>query len=443
MWLMWKRARLLVPVTLAMTFGFLWMLADVMYIELSGPRGELYASELQRGIGGGSSAGALAVFYALFVAAMLLLFSEGRLGELRREWAMPPERDRVLGVDVFAAGKVVLLLLVVGTYTELLRGGVPLLAGIDRGAFALQAGPIVGLLYRYEIYLCLMAGVLYVEDARRGHAGVRSVVAGCIGGLVLAYVMMGHKFSGIFFNLLLFAIPISLASLDGVHRFAWLTARRAVVAVGLGVLFTLTVKAYLTRFANSATLTYYLEQRLLIQQGELWWSAWDRVVEAGQFDPETARDAVFHHPVTETTIYTGNTSLTYLMYLERGSPVHGLFVNGYLFTGASPTILLELFGPAGGAAVWFLASLVYAWLLYLFLHAVVRRELIQAVFISFVFGLYHNVMVGGHMTEFASRSFWIKVVAMAGVMIVGREWRRFQGSGLSVALPESAPRATP
>lgn len=114
--------------------------------------------------------------------------------------------------------------------------------------------------------------------------------------------------------------------------------------------------------------------------------------------------------------------------------------SGFLYTGASPTILVELFGVWGGAVVMFLTSLLYAALLYLFLRAVALRDLLASVFVCYVFGLFHNVVVGGNAAELLKGNLVLKCVAMSLALLAASELRRRRSPGSGPEAPMAVER---
>ncbi|MHC4395570.1 MAG: DUF6418 domain-containing protein [Planctomycetota bacterium] len=125
------------------------------------------------------------------------------------------------------------------------------------------------------------------------------------------------------------------------------------------------------RYQTKEHIKNYFVGRVFVGQGKVWWATYDRVVRQKIWNLEGTIDKILLHPLYE---YKGNTSLVFLMHKTMGDKTYDAMEGGYLYTGAYPAILLELFGPFFSYLAAFLMALIYCWLLYFVLEYIVTNR---------------------------------------------------------------------
>ena len=300
--------------------AFAWRLLSVLYIDVFGP---IYSEQLERKLGPGLAVLPLAASQGLVIAAVLFSFRPQRLLALSDKsvirlsallkagnWNLADLAFRVVGLFVLAL------------WVELLvRGHVPLVAGLERFDYArLYAGPLHQRLMEWGPMLAFQLGVLLSLPALHGKRLDRRFGA-LLAVLMLYLFAVGHRFSSFYLYLSFFMIPtgamllgrqftdqISLAKL---LRGIWLPALGFTLLVGLALIYSYVV----VRGAEVDAVETKLVQRILVQQGEMWWMTYERVFLRGDWDSGLAFFKLFVSP------FNPNRNSTMQFLMELGLPL--------------------------------------------------------------------------------------------------------------------------
>jgi len=431
--LLWRRLRAASGLVLGVVFSATWMIGSAIYLDCN-PR--TYAQELYREIGGGWSSLGIAGMYCLFVLGMLVVFTHARMEKLGKLWNYAKVEDiTVKGVSLNVLGTCVLVVFVVALYVKLLQYPIPILTGLDRYSYRVKYEHFfLKVLYKYKDFISLFAGVLFLYHMRRGYGRWKTLTMAAFLSILVYFVLIGNKFSTPFFSLCMFLIPLSVLGISRSVRKCWpVTPGRNIgrykgicVAVAvIVVLFGVGIYKYYTGFRRRE-VEDRLAQRIAVKQSQLWWSADRRVRKRGRWNSAEAFSGVFTNPPFGKH---GNTALRYLMYRDIGrSRTRYCIKHGYLYTGAYPTILLELFGPVFSYPAGFICSLVFAMLLYWLCRAIIRHHYLTVFFGAFVFQPVMFMLIGGNMYFVMKWQFAVKVclVIFAVLCDTRREWAVLQ-----------------
>ena len=413
------RRRFLLCLMAACLVGFSMRFVSVVYLDAAGP---VYSLQLFRDIGGAGAAAPLLLAYLIYVAAFLVVFRATTMRTLavtadRLVASGPTSTDRLIASAVFGAYVVFVALL----FLDLFRIGViPLFAGLERFEYTQQYGGFWHqLLMNYGMLLALPLGAFYsLGMFFRKRGDIRFL--GLLLAIFVYLFLAGHRFSAFYSHSAAFVMPyaavlgwqqFSERLSEGERRRQELLARR-VLAGALAVMVVLVGVAlyrsyFFTRASDQKSPFESLRQRVFVQQGEMWYATWDRVV-ARRFDPVGAIDRLFVHPVVPDR----NSTMPYLMLREIDEKAYTTLDVGSVYSGGFPEVFFELFPPAGAYAVIFMVALTTAQLMKVLLLAVLERRYLRLALSWYVlFGLV-LVSLSGMLNSVVNWKYWLKVAAL-------------------------------
>jgi hypothetical protein len=421
-------------------FLFAWRLISVLYIDLAGP---LFSEQLERDIGPSISALPIAMSQWLVIAALLFSFRPSRLQELLCETRLPLSEGR-LGLSELAFWAVVAF--TVALWIELLvRGPIPLFAGMERFDYTpAYGGPLHVRLLEWGPMLALQLGVFFVAPTfRNGAFGRRFAVLFAI--LLLYLFLVGHRFSSFYLYSSFFIMPIGAALLGqqvrGPHArnlFSGTTLHIAMAGTAFCLLVIVAVAySYLVvRGFEGAELLSKLSQRILVQQGEMWWMTYERVFVQGDWNGSVAAYKLFVEPFNPSR----NSTMHYLM--ELGLPIeraHFIIGHGSAYAGGWPEVLFELGGPTGGFVLTALSAIIFSKFMFLVVRCIVQERFVTCFFLTPVLYALSIYIVAGMVNSFIQVTFAIKLAVALVVYVTEDRWR----SGLVAAPLASSPDPLP
>lgn len=416
-WLLASRTYLVVAL-LWLIIPMAWRLASSFFIDLSGP---VYAEQVMQHIGPGHATALLALDYVVVLGVFALVLprdflgatAQARLPQVESHW-------RLLSNVIFVAGVVLL----VATYADMLRiGSIPLFSGIERYDYAKDhAGYLHGLLFRFGDVIALALGCLFVLPSCFGRAPALRFLGLLLAMLAYAF-LTGHRYSAFFKFCTLFALPSALlftvrgASGRRVFRdipYVWPVLAVVIVAAAAMVSYAV-IKSYFTfRYDDADDPLTSLKLRLLIQQAELWWLTYHRVIELGIWDLGRTFDFLFHNPIDSRS----NTSVQYLMYLALGRDAIPLLDAKQQFAGGFPEIPHEMFGGIGGVVAVGVLSVVPAMLLRVLLGNITQGRVLTALWAGLVLYPFAIMYWGGMLNFVLAWTFWLKLAGLAAALVL-------------------------
>lgn len=420
-------------------FAFLWRLASVAYIDVAGP---VFAEQLEREIGPGIAAVPIAVSQLIVIAALLFAFSPQRTLELREPQGSvlhPAARGGVPLSDLALAAAV---LFAIGLWVELIaRGPIPLFVGIERFDYSQQfGGPLHHRLLEWGAMLAFVLGVFFVAPTFRQCPFDRRF--GFVFASLLIYLfMVGHRFSSLYAYGSFFLMPIGAALLRKEAEGDWLKATfghravRSFLVMGGGLLIMIVCSvaySYLIvrRFEGDELITK-ISQRVLVQQGEMWWATFERIFLRGEWDGSVAFYKLFIEPFDPGR----NSTMQFLM--EIGLPIeraHEILRQGSAYTGGWPEVLFELGGPLGGMLLVMLTAVIFAEFMFLLVKCIIQERYATCLFLApILFAISINI-VSGMVNSFIQMTFAIKLAAALIVYFTEDKWRNMRNSDSSSEL---------
>jgi hypothetical protein len=408
-------------------FSALWRLTSVFYIDVFGP---VPSEQLERYIGPGLAVLPLVMCLGLFIGALLVSFRPQRLRELDSE-----PRSGLAAIvspgrfDLSNLAFWVIVAYVLGLWIELLvRGPIPLLAGIERFDYARQyGGPLHRRLLEWGPMLAFQLGLFMVLPATRG--GRFDLRFASLFGILLIYLfVVGHRFSSFFSYTSFFVIPLGgllLQTREKGERSRTLARPMRyliVAAVGIVALTAIAlVHSYVVvRSSEIDLLQFKLTQRIFVQQGEMWWATYERVFVHGDWNGALALFKLLVDPFNPAS----NSTMQFLM--ERALPVdraHDLIVRGQTYTGGWPEVLFEIGGPVGGFFLVAASAILFAEFMFLLTRCVLEERYVTCFFLTPILYAVEVLAVSGMVNSFIQLTFMVKLAVAVLVYVMEDRWR--------------------
>lgn len=409
-----------------LSFG--WRLVSVGYIDTFGP---LASEQLERNIGRGMAAIPLAISQGLVIIAILFSFRPSRLRELYPANRAPPAVPMINGrftLSDFAFGAIVLF--TIALWGELLwNGSIPLFSGLERGDYTqLHGGPLHRRLMDWGTMLAFQLGVFAVAPTLNGGLPDRRFAALFV-VLLLYLFLVGHRFSAFYAYGSFFIIPVGAALLgrggkaSGQRLFSRTARRNLWIGGGVLGLLILGAIAYsyiVVRKFEGAQLLSKLSQRVMVQQGEMWWMTYERVFVQGNWMPGLATYKLFVDPFDPAR----NSTMQLLM--ELGLPperAHFVLNLGTAYTGGWPEVCFELGGPIGGFVLVGLMAILFSEFMFLTVRCIVEQRFATCFFFTPILFALSILVVSGMVNSFVQVTFVIKSTAALVVYVLEDRWQ--------------------
>lgn len=415
-------------------FSLVTRTLSLAYVDLAGP---VYADELEAMVGGGPSMPLFACSVLVVMGSVCYAFRPSRV----RQVPLPAPRP---GARRQGFGTVVLLLVVgfaIALYGDMLmRGPVPLFAGIDRIAYGqTMAGPLHPLVFEYGFLLAGLLGINFVRMRLVG--GDFDFAFLWLFLCFMAYfALTGHRFSAFYSFTSFFALPVAALLVlrsRGVlppHPRRGRLVEMALSRTGCMIMLSLLGSAMVGLVLNSViNVREYEEplrlimQRMMVQPVELWWMTWNDIGVGSHPGPAAMWNSLFVNPIDPAR----NTSIQALMLINIGEGrTRELLAMGNQYAGGYPEVLFELFGPYLALPVAAAFSIVTALLLRLVVTATCQGRVFTALLALYVYFGFSLLYIGGMLNFLLAWTFWLKLSALAAACAIERSHgARARGSG--------------
>jgi hypothetical protein len=424
LWIVVKRPGLAM-ILFFVLFAFAWRLVSVLYIDLFGP---IFSDQLVQDLGPGIAVVPLAISQGMLIVAVLYSFRRERIrylidaGGLRFENRLLPGGIPFPNLAFLAATLFVVALLV----ELLVRGPIPLFAGIERFDYTrMYGGPLHLRLLEWGPMLAFQLGIFFAVPLLHDRPSDRRFSA-LFGTLILYLFLAGHRFSSLYVYSSFFVMPIGAVLLfrRGTSPHGEIVSRRILrhLTIAAGVLVVLIVNAVVYSYivVRGEGLLTKLSQRVLVQQGEMWWITYDRVFLHGDWNSAHAAYKLFVNPFDPSR----NSTMQFLM--EQALPLqraHHIIAQGSAYTGGWPEVFFELGGPIGGFFLVALAAIIFSEFMYLLTRCVVQERFVTCVFLTPILFALSITIVSGMVNSFIQVTFLIKVTVALLVYVAEDRWR--------------------
>ena len=257
-------------------------------------------------------------------------------------------------------------------------------------------------------------------------------------------ILIGNKFSTVFVSWCFFLLPygifylksstrgyplLELPTRSTFHKFELCIGAACFVGlIGYALYNTL----FVLRVLDVDTAVSFARHRIFVQQAQLWWTAYERVVLNSDYDIFHAFMRVFIDPIK-----SGNTSLYFLMFKDLGPYINQILATGGHYTGAYPTILLELLGPAWSVAAAFVMGYLMGRLTVMLYGEILNARFLSAISLLFLLLPFIMFHLGGRLSFLFQWTYLIKIVLTICVMLLERTTvtTRPKGNGILAAWP--------
>jgi Family of unknown function (DUF6418) len=414
-------------------FAFAWRLGSTLYIDLFGP---VFSEQLNRVIGPGTSAVPLAISQSALILAILFSFRRERLQRLFVQNGLRPGSSvPATWFNLFDLSFWVVSLFVIALWAELLlKGPIPLFAGIERFEYSTQfGGPLHRAFLRWGPMLAFQLGVLLAAPAFSGRA-LDWRFGALFAALMLYLFLVGHRFSSFYNNVSFFIIPIGVVLLQRhvndnpgreivskkVLRSFLLAGTVLVVLIVAAVTYSYTV----VRGFEGVELLTKVSQRILVQQGEMWWMTYEHAFVQGDWNGLHAATKLFVSP------FNPNRNSTMQFLMERALPLdraHDILRYGSSYTGGWPEVFFELGGPAGGLVFVCIAAIVFSEFMYLLARCIVQERFVASFFLTPLLYTLSIMIVSGMINSFIQVTFLIKIAMALVAYLAENAWRSDSG----------------
>ncbi len=404
-------------------FAFAWRLVSVLYIDVSGP---IFSDQLERNLGPGLAAVPIAISQGLVVFALLYSFRRERIGRLVDvDGSRQESRSLPVGISFANLAFLAATLFVAGLCAELLVSGpIPLFAGIERFDYTRLYGGLFHLrLMDWGPMLAFQLGVFFAVPLLHDRPTDWRFVA-LFGALLLYLFLAGHRFSSLYVYASFFVMPIG--AVLTVCREAAARANKILrlLTIAGGVLLGLTVGAvvysYIVVRGEGDALRAKLTERVLVQQGEMWWMTYDRVFLHGDWGARHAAYKLFVDPFDPAR----NSTMQFLM--EQALPLqraHHILAQGSAYTGGWPEVFFELAGPLGGFVLVALSAIIFSEFMFLLTRCVVQERFVTCVFLTPILYALSITIVSGMVNSYVQVTFLIKLILALLVYVAEDRWR--------------------
>jgi hypothetical protein len=249
------------------------------------------------------------------------------------------------------------------------------------------------------------------------------------GALILYLFLAGHRFSSFYAYSSFFLMPIGAVLLGrgAKSRFQsemvsgrmlrWL----AVAGTTLLILIAAAVAySYIVVRDEGAVLLAKLSQRILVQQGEMWWMTYERVFLQDDWNVTFAAYKLFVDPFDPSR----NSTMQFLM--ELALPLvraHDIIAQGSAYTGGWPEVFFELGGPVGGFVLVALSAIIFSEFMFLMTRCIVQERFATCFFLTPILFALSITIVSGMVNSFIQVTFLIKAVTALVVYVAEDSWR--------------------
>lgn len=427
-WLAYRRPGIVYLLSFIL-IAFAWRLASAIYLDLRGP---VYAEQLYRDLGPGHSSLILVSVQVVMILMVTLALDQRRLRPMVDARLGSQASDGLLATSylsslILVGTSLFLILLTVDLFR---RGEIPLLTGTEEYVYTNQyAGLFHHLLVKYGDFLAFFLGLFCFRGMLHGRRPDGRYLIMLL-GIFLYLLFTGHRFSAFYRHGTFFLMPLGVVRLclEQGPRSAGVRSEEprqsrgkvlffilaAILMIGFGLYRSLAPAGVRGREAAIR----YLTQRVLVQQGELWWASQERVFSRLEYDPASAFRRVFLDPVVPQR----NSTIPFLMELEIGERTYSILDVGSQYTGGFPEVLFELAGPVLGYVGVLVLGLILGSLLLSLIDAIFQGRFIRTFIVLYVLYAFLLFPVSGMLNFLVNWKFWVKVGTLCIWVLVER-WR--------------------
>jgi hypothetical protein len=404
-------------------FATIWMHTSVFFID---SQESIYSIELTKMLSSENASTYRMIFFMFFLIPSFLIFSKRNIVYLKNIYNnYTPPNYTILRFDIIDIIKLLFSLGMILVFLDIISGPIPLFSGIPKGAYyVFYASSIVKNFYTYSPFISFILGAFFITKLRLENKADYSFLFLYL-FMIFIFLLLGNKFSILLTISCYFMIPVSTIFLsnkkylfEGINteKIASILSITGIIAFSNAVYYY-----FFTKWSGIMALAI-LGNRVLIQQGQIFVSTYNRVVEESIFNSAMAIKRVFFEPIYSLD---SNTSLHYLMYQDIGLETYTQVEMGSIFTSGMPEILLELFGPYLSLFVYFIFSTILCCLLFILYESILKGRYLTMFFGIFVYHSINMSIIGGKLTYFCCGSISSMYLLKISLFLMAYIFERF------------------
>lgn len=393
-------------------FSSIWMHTSIFFID---SQESILSIELSKILFSENASAYRMLFFIIFLMPSFLIFNKKNIEHLKKVYNYSePTKYTFLSFNIIPIIKILFCFFAMIVLLDIISGPIPLFSGIPKGEYyAFYASDLVKNFYTYSPFISFILGAFFVTKFREeGKSNYSSIFLLLL--ILFIFILLGNKFSILFTTTCYFLIPVSTIFFSNKKNiFKNIKNEKISSILGTAALISFCNALYyyfFTKWTGIMGLAI-LGNRVLVQQGQIFVSTYDRIFVNGNFNPVMAFKRVFFEP-----IYTldSNTSLHYLMYQDIGLATYTQIEAGSIFTSSMPEILMEMFGPYLSLFAYFTFSWILCALLYILFESILKGKYLTMFFGIFVYHSISMSIIGGKLIYFCcgsvSQMYLVKIL---------------------------------
>ena len=375
-----------------------WMLVSCWYNDLG-----IYNNELFRYTDTSFATTRLALFCLLFNVGFVLVARWCQRHPLsRNDYAINWGKPKAGPLKLLLGGAIGLLYAYI-CFT-FYRDGIPILMGIDRLLFVTEGGAVENLLVLYGPYIAFLLGYFRNDDKK---------FPGCsmmMGSFVVYKILTANKFSGLMAIIVPYYLPIFIRAYLRNNSLTVLKTKYFAFASGaIAVLLTMAFLTYMSVLGSTDGASQFLLDRVLANQGQLWWAVDNDKFGVGGILPDQT-DKELNAILEPGSVSSEETGMKVLMIHILGPTLaYPIIDKGYLYTMAYPAILVTMVPYGIAALIQVLAGAFLALCLYYLYYCITYRHLVRALVTLMIVLPLVAVLATGNLTVFLTFGMMVKI----------------------------------
>ncbi len=396
-------------------FGFLaftqiWALISCFYNDIG-----IFNIELSRYTVTTLATFRLSMLYTTFnlgFLAMLVTFRNRPLLKVDFAITQEPLKFGIFKMAVYGAVGLIIVFIAYKFYTE----GIPVLSGFHKLSYFEETNFLERTLRLYGFLFVFILGYYQIN---RGRLSVNGILL----SLFIVYLLLtGNKFSTLLLFVVCYSTPVFVWHYVKNPRLNIFKARYFIIGTVIVVLLiSFAFASYSYVSDDTAFASFYLTNRVLAFQGEMWWAIDYDYYNAGIYDPvhwKTEFDAV----ISPEDVPSTDVGMKYLMIAVLGpEKAFMIFEKGYLYTMTYPGILIATFPMWTAYVIQFFAGIMFFMILYYLHYSIEYKHFLRAVITMLIMLPFIIVLFTGNFGVFFTFGLIIKVSVLLLLEIIGAQ----------------------
>lgn len=288
--------------------------------------------------------------------------------------------------------------------------GIPLLQGINKLEHYQEGGSFERFLVVYGYALVFMLGW-----ARKSHKKIHLSDILLV-ALIVHLILTANKFSSLLLLLICYFAPSAMRSISSAKPWRMFRAKTVMLlSSAVGLFLLLSFGSYHLGADDSDMATFILADRVLANQGHLWWAVDKDYFDEGHYDNNHWKAEV-NGIISPAKAEEGSVGMKYLMLNILGPKIsYYIFDKGYLYTMAYPAILVASFSYPVAMFVQLLAGIFLCALMYYVYWSTRYNHPFRALIAMLMLIPYITVLFTGNFSGFFTLGMLAKFSLLAAL----------------------------